>query len=301
MKSMNKNHYRHNQSGFTLVEAVIAIGLLGIVLPIIFTLTATVGRSLKSVDFNMMADKLAYSKMSEYENKPWSYLSGYTTPVAVPKYNNGSCSATTATLPLDTGIYDQTVAAYTDYNWTQALVSGWYCPSYAINTGVNATDTATFRFVGDSVKISSITGPDKGIMSVKVGAQAEQIVDLYSPSASLLQVVFTNTPIYGEHIVTIRSTNSKNIASTSNAISFDKIEIAGTPISAEGIEVEDFTTTLQSVVGNNVGTAKVFVGSPDATSPNLRSVSVRIEYNAGAGANRKYIYKTYVHKKGASQ
>ncbi|MCD9020774.1 endo-alpha-N-acetylgalactosaminidase family protein [Cohnella silvisoli] len=116
-------------------------------------------------------------------------------------------------------------------NWT--FTSGWLSGSagnryngtyHYVNTGGK---TATVQFSGTDVLLATRIGIDQQIIKIRVDNQADETVDLFSPTFTNKAIVWQKSGLApGSHTLTITTTGTKNSSSTGYWAEMDYIEIS---------------------------------------------------------------------------
>ena len=140
---------------------------------------------------------------------------------------------TNATSTHGSATATQAVAVHATYQETTRRV-GYGAWRGATTVGVAggyrvAGGAASMLFTGSDITYVGRTGPSRGIATVRVDGTVAGTVDLYAPSAGSLSFPVTGL-LAGTHRIGIRSTNTKNPASSGTAISLDEFVVGSTHV-----------------------------------------------------------------------
>ena len=108
-----KNFYRffkHNSRGFSLIEVIIALALMGIIGVAFAGALSTASRAIMIADEQATAESLARSQMEYVKSQP--YADNYSASIP-PDYDDAGYSATIGVVPLEDGnLQEITVKVY---------------------------------------------------------------------------------------------------------------------------------------------------------------------------------------------
>ena len=142
----------------------------------------------------------------------------------------------TYTAPVVTTRYEQTDPSLT-------YAGTWGMPSNAGASGgswtnINATGSVTVNFTGTAISWINVKSPYYGIAKVTLDGGAAVFVDLYSPTVSWQQAVWSATGLSGSgiHTVKIEWTNTKNAAALAAYIGVDAFDVTGTLVALNHYE-----------------------------------------------------------------
>jgi subtilisin-like proprotein convertase family protein len=86
--------------------------------------------------------------------------------------------------------------------------------------------SATFAFTGKHVAFMSSVGPDRGRADIYVDGVYETTIDLYSPTRTYRQIVFTRAwSSSGNHTIEVRVLGTRNAASTASRVDVDAFAV----------------------------------------------------------------------------
>ncbi len=147
-----------------------------------------------------------------------------------------STNGFTYVAPVVTTRYEQTDPSLT-------YAGTWGMPSNAGASGgswtnINATGSVTVNFTGTAISWINVKSPYYGIAKVTLDGGAAVFVDLYSPTVSWQQAVWSATGLSGSgiHTVKIEWTNTKNAAALAAYIGVDAFDVTGTLVALNHYE-----------------------------------------------------------------
>lgn len=125
---------------------------------------------------------------------------------------------------------------YSGANWSSLTVAANTGGTVRNNGNTNATDTATFTFIGTQCRILANTSNGAGRFNVSIDGGANTLVDLYAASGVTPAVVYTSAALTpGSHTVTITMTNTKNASSSALNVALDSIEVLPLPVQVRDV------------------------------------------------------------------
>jgi Bacterial Ig-like domain len=109
--------------------------------------------------------------------------------------------------------------------WSGQNLAGSFGGSVQFSSTANATAGPANAQQATSYAVVSTLGPDRGIAQIKVDGQVAATVDLYAPTQTLSQVVWSiNGLAPGQtHTIQVVSTNTRNPASSGTRVDYDAI------------------------------------------------------------------------------
>ena len=184
---------------------------------------------------------------------------------------------------------------------------GWWVSSSSQRSGGSSTTTVasgaslTVSFEGSVVRLLASTGPNRGIVSVKVDG-VESLVDMYAPAYGYQQVVFEQSGLSaGSHSLLVTNTGTKNPSSFGTYLDVDAVEAVNVvaPVVPQRVEDSDAglvfsspgwwvssssqrsggssTTTVASGASLTVSFEGSVVRLLASTGPNRGIVSVKVD------------------------
>lgn len=181
--------------------------------------------------------------------------------------------------PLSAPLRGLPNAKYNEFNKTLVQQSDsaikytgtWNVENSAIyngGTGVYSNSegaSASYKFVGTSIKFISVRNNNLGIMEVLIDGVSTAMVDLYSPTLTNNMVVFeAHNLAYAEHTIVVRRTGRKNPASIETFAIVDAFEISSTVTSGVDTIDENGLETRRVGVYTFTGKELASVWTPSA-------------------------------------
>jgi hypothetical protein len=110
-------------------------------------------------------------------------------------------------------------------NFSTQNLSGTFGGSVAFSSTAGATANPSNSAPATSLALVSSMGPDRGKAQIKIDGQLVATVDLYAPSQTLSQVVWSINGLAPNvsHSIQVVSTNTKNVASSGTRVDYDAI------------------------------------------------------------------------------
>jgi len=106
-------------------------------------------------------------------------------------------------------------------SWSEGTSANWYATTltYTVN------GTVTFRFNGTKIEWYTEKGPTHGKVGVSIDGGTETIVDLYAPAFQQKVKMFERVTTHDIHTIKLRSTGTKNPASSNTYLLTDFFKI----------------------------------------------------------------------------
>lgn len=110
--------------------------------------------------------------------------------------------------------------------WTDTATASAHGAAEKSNPNTNVTDAFAWTYGGYGFRLWSRRGSDLGIAELFLDGSSLGTVDLYAFSDTGSQPVFTKLDVpLGLHVVKLAATNTRNAASSDNAILADALEV----------------------------------------------------------------------------
>lgn len=120
---------------------------------------------------------------------------------------------------------EETATTKTQGTWTSLPDSTAHADSEKQNANTNTTDFVLWVYAGYGFRLWARKGPTLGIAEVLLDDTSLGTVDLYAPSATGAQPVFTKLDVpLSLHRVKLRATNTKNASASGPTILADALE-----------------------------------------------------------------------------
>lgn len=155
------------------------------------------------------------------------------TPTETP---SGTPTATATSTPVGVGSYDDGHPGI-GYSEGWSVWSGDGPRGGSTHRSSTEWASARFRFVGSAVSLITARGPAEGVAEVSIDGIRQPELDLYRPGEIQWQVPVTYMVDWGEHLMTVSVTWTRNVDST------------GYDVVVDGFVVEELPTATPTATG----------------------------------------------------